>query len=183
MYGIQKNSVPGLQLEFFLWMCHFGHLQCIPIYALLLYSERLQTIWSLFTFVQVLLQLLFPAFQYRLWTNIYRTVLRPLFLERSAKPFTLVILTQIKADQQMQPNHSLSSFNPNPPLFFMNRNKQKVFYCALEISTKLHWRRQKDRSLVSTTVQLKTIRRWLRAAWKRDADLHWLSAWRHTAGT
>lgn len=183
MYGIQKNSVPGLQLEFFLWMCYFGHLQCIPIYALLLHSKRG---FKLFGHSLRLSKFSF-SFSFLLFNTGFEQTYTELFsghfLERSAKPFTLVILRQIKANQQMQPNHSLSSFNPNPPLFFMNRNKQKVFYCALEISTKLYWRRQKDRSLVSTSIQLKTIRRWLRAAWKRDADLHWLSAWRHTAGT
>lgn len=64
------------------------------------------------------------------------TVLRP-FLERSANPFTLIILTQMKANQQMQPNHSLSSFknnsaHPSPPRFALYGQKraESILLCS-----------------------------------------------------
>lgn len=146
IYSIQKKDVQDLHLEFFQWMCYFWHLQC-PIYALLLHSKTdfKPFGFSLLLSEQDLLQLLFPAFQYRLWTAIYRIVLRP-FLERPVKAFILIILTEIKINlcnkikNKIQATHSLSSFNNyvspqnHISLFFTDRSEQKVFNFSLKIS-------------------------------------------------
>lgn len=61
------------------------------------------------------------------------------FLERS-KPFTLIILAQKLTNQCNQTvlcPHSTKTIPPSPPLFFMDRNEQKVFYFALGISINL----------------------------------------------
>lgn len=152
-----------MHLEFFQWMCYFWHLQC-PIYALLLHSKRdfKQFGFSLLLSEQDLLQLLFPAFQYRLWTAIYRIVLRP-FLEGSLKAFILIILTEIKINlckkkkfkQPILYPHSITMFPPKTTFLcslWIEMNRKYFIFLSKSLFC-LYRAREKDRSPVSASIR------------------------------